>query len=106
MGLFWKDKPAPIKNSPWEAPRLLPSIPETGWRPPTEFPNLSVAKTLSFDTETKDPFSFPVALGGRVALDTLSVFLLLLMVSKAGTSLFGTKLSRSIILTLTPVSAG
>lgn len=56
MGIFWKDKPAPIKNSPWEAPRLLPSIPETGWRPPTEFPNLSVAKTLSFDTETKDPF--------------------------------------------------
>jgi len=32
-----------------------PPIPETGWRVPTEFPNLSAARTISFDTETKDP---------------------------------------------------
>ena len=33
----------------------MPAIPETGWRPPTEFPNLSAAKILSIDTETWDP---------------------------------------------------
>lgn len=35
--------------------RALPSIPETGWRPPTSFPNLSSAKAISIDTETFDP---------------------------------------------------
>lgn len=34
--------------------RPMPTIPETGWRPSTEFPNLSAAKIISFDTETKD----------------------------------------------------
>jgi DNA polymerase I-like protein with 3'-5' exonuclease and polymerase domains len=33
----------------------LPPVPDTGWKPPTEFPNLSAATLLSFDTETKDP---------------------------------------------------
>ena len=33
----------------------MPPIPETGWRPPTEFPNLSAAKVIGLDTETKDP---------------------------------------------------
>ena len=33
----------------------LPPIPHTGWKAPTEFPNLSGAKVLSFDTETYDP---------------------------------------------------
>lgn len=33
----------------------LPPIPDTGWKPPTEFPNLSAATMLSFDCETKDP---------------------------------------------------
>lgn len=33
----------------------LPPIPETGWRPPSEFPNLSAAKIIALDTETKDP---------------------------------------------------
>lgn len=35
--------------------RPRPAVPETGWRPPTSFPNLSSAYMLSFDTETKDP---------------------------------------------------
>jgi len=34
--------------------RPLPPTPATGWKPPTEFPNLSAAKTIAFDTETKD----------------------------------------------------
>jgi DNA polymerase I-like protein with 3'-5' exonuclease and polymerase domains len=34
--------------------RVLPPTPETGWRPPSEFPNLSAAHVISFDTETKD----------------------------------------------------
>lgn len=35
--------------------RQLAPIPDTGWRPPTYFPNLSSAKYLSLDTETYDP---------------------------------------------------
>ena len=35
--------------------RTIPPIPVTGWRPPSEFPNLSAAKALAFDTETWDP---------------------------------------------------
>lgn len=34
--------------------KALPPIPDTGWLPPTTFPNLSGAKLLSFDTETKE----------------------------------------------------
>lgn len=33
----------------------LPAIPDTGWKAPTEFPNLSAAKAIAFDTETYDP---------------------------------------------------
>jgi DNA polymerase I-like protein with 3'-5' exonuclease and polymerase domains len=33
----------------------LPPIPETGWRPPSEFPNLAQAKSIGIDTETYDP---------------------------------------------------
>lgn len=33
--------------------RIVPPTPETGWRPP-QFPNLSAARLLSFDTETKE----------------------------------------------------
>jgi DNA polymerase I-like protein with 3'-5' exonuclease and polymerase domains len=33
----------------------LPPVPDTGWKPPTEFPNLSNAVLIAFDTETKDP---------------------------------------------------
>ena len=32
-----------------------PPIPDTGWRPPQEWPDLTSADAISFDTETKDP---------------------------------------------------
>ena len=53
IGLFWQDLPTSRKRSEQERPR--PEVPETGWRPPTEFPNLSSAVILSLDTETWDP---------------------------------------------------
>jgi DNA polymerase-1 len=31
-----------------------PPIPETGWRPPSEFPDLTNAEVISFDTETRE----------------------------------------------------
>lgn len=34
--------------------KVAPPIIDTGWRPPTAFPNLSAASVLSFDVETKD----------------------------------------------------
>lgn len=40
-------KAAPIK--------ALPPVPQTGWRPPTEFPDLRGATVIAIDTETKDP---------------------------------------------------
>lgn len=33
----------------------LPPVPDINWKPPQEFPNLTAATMLSFDTETKDP---------------------------------------------------
>lgn len=53
MGMFFADAPRPAYRS---LGRMLPDTPETGWRPPREFPNLSAAKTLSIDTETYDPY--------------------------------------------------
>jgi DNA polymerase I-like protein with 3'-5' exonuclease and polymerase domains len=34
---------------------VRPAVPETGWRCPTEFPNLSAAPIIAFDLETRDP---------------------------------------------------
>lgn len=34
--------------------RVLPPIPETGWRPPSEFPNLSAAVAIGIDLERKE----------------------------------------------------
>ena len=34
--------------------RAAPPVPHTGWTPPREFPNLSAAKALAFDVETKE----------------------------------------------------
>ena len=53
IGMFWQDLPTSRKRSEQERPR--PPVPETGWRPPTSFPNLDAARVLSFDVETKDP---------------------------------------------------
>jgi len=57
IGLFWEDKPV-IRGSGKKGPREwgpMPSIPETGWLPPADFPNLSAAKVIGLDTETFDP---------------------------------------------------
>lgn len=53
QGFFWTDLPKKRGDRSYDRP--TPPIPETGWRPPTTFPNLSAAKTISFDTETFDP---------------------------------------------------
>lgn len=52
IGLWWEDIPT-TRGSKADRPR--PNVPETGWKHPTEFPNLSAAHILSFDTETYDP---------------------------------------------------
>jgi DNA polymerase I-like protein with 3'-5' exonuclease and polymerase domains len=51
--MFWQDIPASRKKS--ERVLIRPPVPETGWRAPTEFPNLSQAVVLSIDTEAYDP---------------------------------------------------
>lgn len=56
LGLLWEDLPPPRRTG--GGPRVrgpMPPVPETGWRPVTEFPNLSGAKVIGFDTETWDP---------------------------------------------------
>lgn len=52
--MFFTDETIGAKKKE-TALRVPPPIPETNWRPPTSFPNLSGAVTLSVDTETKDP---------------------------------------------------
>jgi DNA polymerase I-like protein with 3'-5' exonuclease and polymerase domains len=47
----------PVEVSDFDRSRKqpLPSIPDTGWRTPTEFPRLDAAKIIAIDTETYDP---------------------------------------------------
>lgn len=52
IGLFWEDHPRKPGD---RIARVMPDIPETGWTPPTEFPNLAAAKALTIDVETYDP---------------------------------------------------
>lgn len=54
VGFFWQDV-APEKGKRAPIVRPMPPIPETGWRTPTEFPNLSAARAIAVDTETWDP---------------------------------------------------
>lgn len=57
VGLWWEDMP-PVRTKGVKGPRKrgpIPHIPETGWKPPSELPNLSAAKVIGFDTETWDP---------------------------------------------------
>jgi DNA polymerase-1 len=54
VGFFWQDL-APVKMRGERGPRPMPPIPDTGWEPPSDFPNLSAARALSIDTETYDP---------------------------------------------------
>jgi len=53
LGMFWQD--VPVARGRAVSSRPQPPIPDTGWLPPSEYPNLSAAKVLGFDTETKDP---------------------------------------------------
>lgn len=53
IGLFWEDLPTTRKGGRTEGP--MPSIPETGWIPPTSLPNLDSAVVIALDTETFDP---------------------------------------------------
>lgn len=52
IGFFWEDKPTGRGD---KRERVMPPIPETGWRPPTYFPDLSTAPAISVDVETYDP---------------------------------------------------
>lgn len=51
--MFWDDDDLLIKKKDARiyAP---PPIPDTGWKPPAEYPNLDNARVVAFDTETKD----------------------------------------------------
>lgn len=51
LGLLWEE----TRRPQIQRVREVPPIPETGWRPPVNFPNLSPARKLSFDVETWDP---------------------------------------------------
>ncbi len=53
IGLFWEDLPVSRKRG--DIVRPQPPIPDTGWKPPTYFPDLSRANVISIDTETYDP---------------------------------------------------
>lgn len=53
IGMFWEDVHVSGRGGRTERP--MPAIPDTGWTPPTEFPNLSSARALGFDLETYDP---------------------------------------------------
>lgn len=55
-GFFWQDLPQEkARGERIAVVRPMPAIPDTGWRPPAEFPRLEAAKVLSVDCETKDP---------------------------------------------------
>jgi DNA polymerase I-like protein with 3'-5' exonuclease and polymerase domains len=55
IGLFWEDVPAERTRGGQRQLGPMPEIPETGWRPPTEMPNIQHAPWISFDCETYDP---------------------------------------------------
>lgn len=53
-GLFWEDEEK-ITGDNKHKNSILPTIPDTGWLPPENFPNLSSAKIIGLDCETYDP---------------------------------------------------
>ncbi len=53
IGMFWEDLPSTGKRG--AVVRSMPPIPETGWKAPTTFPNLSAARAIAIDVETYDP---------------------------------------------------
>lgn len=55
-GFFWEDaERLSTRGQKKEVQRPLPEIPNTGWRPPAEFPSLAAAKRIAVDLETYDP---------------------------------------------------
>ena len=53
FGMFWEDA-VQTSSRGQKVARVMPPIPDTGWVPPTEFPDLSRARVISIDCETKD----------------------------------------------------
>lgn len=54
IGLFWEDLEVSRKKGERRA-AIMPPIPDTGWKRPTTFPDLSTAPCISLDCETWDP---------------------------------------------------
>lgn len=59
--IYKRERVAPTER----APRIPPPIPETGWVPRADYPDLSAAKALAFDTETFDPTLSTQGIGSR-----------------------------------------
>lgn len=55
IGLFWEDLPAERKRGGQRELGPVPPIPETGWTPPSELPDIRNAPVISLDVETRDP---------------------------------------------------
>lgn len=55
VGMFWQDLAAPKAGRGTPVARAMIETPATGWLAPKDFPNLSAAKRIVIDTETKDP---------------------------------------------------
>lgn len=53
VGLWWEDFPVEKTGKGIRRVQVI-APPETGWTPPRDFPNLSSARVLGLDTETKD----------------------------------------------------
>lgn len=53
IGLFWEDVPAVRGKNQIAA--IMPTIPDTGWKPPATLPNLSNSTIIALDVETYDP---------------------------------------------------
>lgn len=53
IGMFWED--TPVEKGNRTIARIMPPIPDTGWKAPTYLPDLSRAKCISIDCETYDP---------------------------------------------------
>lgn len=53
FGMFWEDA-VQTSTRGQKVARVMPPIPDTGWVTPSAFPDLSRARVLSIDCETKD----------------------------------------------------
>ena len=54
IGFFWEDVQRESKKGVSQISRPLAPIPDTGWLPPTNFPDLSSARRIAIDLETRD----------------------------------------------------